>query len=339
MTAVPTGSDGPAILGTGFAVPQTTRLNNDPIFARLNSDPTNAQRYFNGYAVRHVLAPDESLPDLMARACDMALKDAGVTPEEIDLVIGDGSIGPYAVPNVISEVHQKLGLPERAWPIALSSAFSQFNASCVLADALIRAGRARYVLVALGDDWTRHVDYATAQAASAGDGAAACVIGPRRDTGQFALVDYRTKVDTQYFGSMFMSTEPVDQAVADALDPQTVVFQITPKGLEGFSKFAQAQGHLPVLDLLSAHGVDPAAACLITHQASKVLMDTWHTNIRPGLYLNTLDLFANIVHSAVPFNLAFGLRKFHNFTQDWVVTLSLGPDMHISSALFRRNGP
>ena len=46
-----------------------------------------------------------------------------------------------------------------------------------MSDALIRAGRATYVLIALGDNWTRYVSYHTPQSVSAADGAAALVMG------------------------------------------------------------------------------------------------------------------------------------------------------------------
>jgi hypothetical protein len=79
--------------------------------------------------------------------------------------------------------------------------------------------------------------------------------------------------------------------------------------------------------------------CLITHQASAVLVDHWQKMINPGNMVQTIEKYANMVQCSVPLNLAYATLNPAecNFTQTYLLTLSLGPDMHANAALFRRN--
>ena len=240
------GQFSPRILGTGHTVPGTIRHNDDPIFDWLKEHGSEGGKLFTGYEKRHVLADGEGLIDIMVPAAKLALDRAGIDAAQVDLLLGDGSISDYATPNTLSQLHQKLGLPSRALPLPVGNNFSQFNASMMMADALIRAGRANYVLVALGDNWTRYVSYRTPQSVSAADAAAACVVGPSDNGARWRFVDALTIADTSYYGAMFMDAN-VSRATSPEIDPASGLpydrthdfFQITEKGIKGFTDFSE----------------------------------------------------------------------------------------------------
>ncbi len=334
----------PRIIGTGYAVPPGIRGNDDPIFDWLNANNPDRDKLFSGYNTRHVLLTDQSVTDIMKPACEMAMAAAGVEAAEIDLLIGDASLGEFVIPNAISELHCALGLSANVWPLSLTNAFSQFNAAVLLADALIRAGRARTILIAMGDNWTRYVDYHSPQAASAADGAAACVMGQRRGSGDWAFVDSRTIADTSFYGTMFMAADPKNTVGRPPQDFSHPYFHISPKGVQGFTDFGLKTAGKAVSELLSTHpeitqGADGTwqNLCLITHQASAKLIDYWVSQIKPEKNIQTIAQFANMVHSSIPFNLAYAMHNMPDFTQDYLVALCLGPDMHANATLLRRN--
>lgn len=338
---------GPRILGMGHTVPGKIRLNDDPIFDWLKKHVVQGKDLFAGYNKRHVLSEGEKLIDIMHPAAQLALDNAGIKAEQIDLLLGDASISAYRTPNAISELHHKLGLPSRALPLPVRNTFSQFNAGVMVADALIRAGRANYILLALGDNWSRYVDYHTPQAISAADGAAACVIGPSQDGSKWAFVDEITVADTSYYGSMYMAHEQVKEGFAEATQDFSglesdaeftqAYFHITKKGIDGFTEFGIKKAPDAVLELLSRNRVASKDVCLITHQASTKLMDQWQKVIQPAEYVQTIADYANLVQCSVLFNLSWGMQNAQMFTQNWVVTLCLGPDMHANAMLMRRN--
>lgn len=333
----------PRIVGTGHAAPEKVRRNDDPVFKYLHDHPVKGKDLFQGYRERRCLAEGETLIDIMVPAAEMALAESGRVAEDVDLVLGVGSLSDYLVPNVLSEVHQRLGLPARAWPIPLMNGFSQFPAAVMMADALIRAGRARTILLSFGDNWTRYVNYDTPQAVSASDGAAAAVMALSDDPQAFRMVDQVCDVDTSYYGTMKMSGQEIHGAEAPpgvSLEDDAAYthpfFQIDKAGQEGFREFGVQRAPEAVRRLLRIHHRDPAEVCLISHQASSVLMDHWRDVIRPGHYVNTLKTYANLVQTSVPFNLSWGLKHDPGFYQDWLATLCVGPDMHASAMLMRR---
>ena len=337
----------PRILGTGHSVPARIRLNDDPVFDWLKEHHPAGKDLFAGYEKRHVLSDGETMIDIMLPAAQLALDNAGIRADQVDLLLGDGSVGAFRTPNTISDLHHQLDLPPRAWPLPLQNSFSQFNAAVMLADALIRAGRARYILIALGDNWTRYVSYHTPQAISAGDGAAACVIGPSDNHAQWRFVDQVTIADTSYYGSMYMAADGGTTGFAEApatfqtVDPVAgshTYFHITPKGIEGFTAFGVQKSPEAVAHLLERHGVAARDVCLLTHQASTTLMEHWKQVIQPGSYVETIRQYANIVQCSVLFNLSWGMQNAPEMTQDWLVILCLGPDMHANAILMRRNG-
>ena len=336
----------PRILGTGHTVPGKIRLNDDPIFDYLHENPPPGADLFAGYDKRHVLSDGETMIDIMLPAAKLALDNAGIRPDQVDLLIGDGSVGKYRTPNTISELHQRLDLPTRAWPIPIQNSFSQFSAALMMADALVEADRAEYILIALGDNWTRYVSYETPQAISAADGAAACVIGPSNNASKWRFVDQVTITDTSYYGSMYMASDVVHHGMQDARVPFTrtepgdythAYFHITELGIEGFTKFGVEKSPEAVTELLKRNRLDAKDVCLLTHQASTKLMEHWKQVIQPACYVETIAQYANIVQCSVLFNLSWGMQNVSEFTQDWVVILCLGPDMHANATLLRRN--
>jgi 3-oxoacyl-[acyl-carrier-protein] synthase-3 len=158
-----------------------------------------------------------------------------------------------------------------------------------------------------------------------------------RSANDWEYVDSLTIADTSYYGSMFMQGKPVPEVADAAKEYFHPYFWITEKGAEGFKKFGVELAPQAVTALLEKHGVAPSDVCLISHQASAVLMDHWAKVIAPGFYVNTLARYANLVEASVPFNLAWATRNETAFTQGWLVTLCLGPDMHANATLLRRN--
>ncbi|MDE1993777.1 MAG: 3-oxoacyl-ACP synthase, partial [Rhizobiaceae bacterium] len=200
------------IIGLGYQVPAMIRLNDDPIFDALkkNSSQKEILALFQGFQKRHVLGPGETLVSIMAAAAEKAMIDAGVTAADIDLLIGCASLSQYIVPSDLGALHASLGLPERAMPLPLGNDFSNFTESLVIADALLKVGRVRRVLVVAGGDWTRAVDYNQGASVSAGDGAGAAVLGVASVGVRWIVCDQQALVRSDLYGAMYVSGDPIE---------------------------------------------------------------------------------------------------------------------------------
>jgi 3-oxoacyl-[acyl-carrier-protein] synthase-3 len=327
------------IVGVGYALPASIRTNDDPIFAWLTQHAPQGANLFQGYRERRVLAPAETLMDIMTPAALRALDDAGLTGAAIDALIGYGSVSQYLVPNALAQLHHELDLPCTTWVLPINNEYSNFSAGLLLAHALVRANQAANVLVVCGGNWTRYVDYHTPPSISAGDGAGAAVVGRTADRSRFTLVDAEIETRSEYYGVMFMQPDmlpSVDPPGAGGVAPAYTqpLFHITPAGQEVFRTFGeQAPGEL-VNRLLARNGLSGSDITLISHQTSSVLNDAWAKAIEPAQYLASLDTFGNMTLAAVPVNLAF---FYDQIERDHLVLLGMGADIHASALLLRRN--
>ena len=327
-----------AITGTGFCVPPTVRTNDDPIFEWLKQNDPAGMNLFTGYKERRVLSGPggasylpTKLVDLMVPAARQAVDGAGITIEEIDVILGDGSVGDYIAPAVLAEVHHELGLNESTW-LAPVNSMAVFNIALVLAHDLVDSGRARNALIVCGCNWTQHVSYRTPQSVSAADGAGAAVVGRTTDPGRFAVAGVQTICRTASYGAMYMAGDPICAGEA-SIGQTNATFHINPEGFELFKEFGMEAPPKAVAKLLDGAGLGADEVSLISHQASAVLMEQWKKSIRPRAYLETLETFANMVAATIPVNLAF----FHDRVEtNALVLLAMGTEFLTSAVLLRR---
>jgi 3-oxoacyl-[acyl-carrier-protein] synthase III len=321
-----------SILGVGYAVPNEVRTNSDPIFDWLKANAPNGTGLFQGYRDRRVLPEGRDLMAIMLPAAEDAIGRAGIEKSDVDLVLGTGSVSRYGTPNDLCKLHKELGLDPRAWVLPLANDFTNFNAGLVLADAMIRAGRIRHALVCVGGDWTRNVSYHTPQAVSAADGAGAVVVGPPTPSG-WSVVDSWTETDSSFYGSMYTAADPVECPNVSAFGQP--YFHITAQGIQGFKTFGTDAPPRAALGVLGRHGIHPRDVCLISHQASSVLLQAWSETVGPGQYLNTLEEYANMAVANIPVTFAWAALG-NRIQRDHLVLLGVGPDMHTNAVLLSR---
>lgn len=329
----------PRIVGVGYAVPPNLRTNDDPIFDWLKAHIPLGSNPFQGYVTRVVLGPGEDLMTIMLPAALNALQAANLKPTDIDMLLGYASVSPYAAPNELSHLHQMLQLPQSTYVVPLNNEFSNFNAGLLFADSLIRAGRARNILVVVGGNWTRHVDYHTAQSVSAADGAGAAVVGLSSDPTQWQVVDQNTVTMTSYFGSMYMQGRKYEQTPPK--DGHEWLWsnsfsQITAEGMKGFGQFGGEIAPTAVTQLLARNHIPSSSVTLIPHQASTVLFQMWQSILQPAQMIQTIQNFANMTVANIPVNLAWSVAN-NPITQNNLVLFALAPDMHANALLLQRS--
>ncbi len=165
-----------AVLGLGMYVPQREMTNDD--VARLvdTSDAWIVER--TGIRVRHIAEPDQAASDLALPASLAALEDAGVRPEDLDLIICATTTPDMIFPATACVLQERLGA-KRAAATDLLAACSGFVYGLASASALIGAGVARHVLVVGAEVLSKLVDWTDRTlCVLVGDGAGAAVLGP-----------------------------------------------------------------------------------------------------------------------------------------------------------------
>jgi len=329
------------IQGCGYSVPPHIRRNDDPIFHHIkkavNSRGVAEKDLFIGLRERRYLNGDEQLETLMIEAAHLALLQARLAPEDIDRLYGYASVSPYLTPNALYTIHRGLKLLERTLVVPINSEFSNFLISVIQAWEAITVGHSRNALVVCGANWTKYMDYTQGHALSIGDGAGAIVVGPG---GHFVLVDYATQTLSEQYGTMTMQTRASilhgrPHILVDKQNIPIPSYEINSE--EGINQtfLVSAMHGLPqmVHILLKRHGLAGRKIALVTHQASRVLMDHWEESLQPKQYLDTLELFGNLTLASYPVNLAY---HFSNITADYLVFASVGVGYHQVALLLAR---
>jgi len=180
LTPVPTRV-GSRVISTGSYRPEQI-VTNDEIAALIDSsDEWIRER--SGIIERRRCAPGESLTDMAVEAGRSTINQAGIDPQQISMVVVATVTHPYQTPAAATEVAFRLGALNAA-AIDLSAACAGFCYSLGIADSMIRAGSAEYVLV-IGverfSDFVSPTDRGTAFIF--GDGAGAALVGPSDHTG------------------------------------------------------------------------------------------------------------------------------------------------------------
>jgi 3-oxoacyl-[acyl-carrier-protein] synthase III len=321
----------PGLVATGSALPEQIRTNDDPVFDWLRENPQYGEGLFTGYDQRRVLGPGESVSSIMVAAARAALVKGGIASEQVDMVLGYGSVGQYITPNTLAQVHAELGLAASTEVLPLANDFTNWNSAVVIADALIKTGQIERALIVCGGNWTQYVDYHTPQAVSAGDGAGATIVGPVTTPSQWRLLDRQVVTASQDYGAMFMAPDAL--AAGDFGSPY---IHITPAGMKDFVSFGEDAAPAAVQTLLGRNGLTPSQVTMLCHQASMALISAWQAAL-PGItILQTIEQFGNLVLAAIPVNLD---QLGTQIATDHLVTLGLGVQLHAGALLFTRGEP
>jgi 3-oxoacyl-[acyl-carrier-protein] synthase-3 len=162
------------IIGTGSYLPEKILTNQDLEKLVDTSDEWIYSR--TGIRQRHVAAENESASDLALAASRRALDAAGITPQEIDLIIVATTTPDMVFPSTACLLQAKLGIANCP-AFDLQAVCSGFVYALATADQLMKSGQYRNVLVVGAEVYSRILDWNDRSTCVLfGDGAGAVVL-------------------------------------------------------------------------------------------------------------------------------------------------------------------
>ena len=239
-------------------------VTNDDIAGPIeSSDEWIRQR--TGIITRRRAGKDQSLMDMAVVASNEAIKRAGIDPQEIGAVIFSTISHPYQTPSAASLLADKIGAnPAPAFDI--SAACAGYCYGIAQADALVRSGVAKYVLVVGGEKLSDFID-PTDRSISflLADGAGAAIVGPS-DTPGIAPTVWGS--DGSHWDSVSMTASLLDFRDGEATWPT-----IRQDGMTVF-KWAVWEMVKVAKEALVVAGVKAEdLSALVTHQANIRIID------------------------------------------------------------------
>jgi 3-oxoacyl-[acyl-carrier-protein] synthase-3 len=176
----------PQILSTGRYVPKRVLTNAD--LDRMLGQPVDEWLVKNvGIRERHVMADDEVTSDMAVQAARQALDRAGLSPEQLDLVIVATDTPDYISPGTSSVVQAKLGAANAGTFDVNCACASWVTALDIAAKTIIADADYQHVLVVGAYGMTRFLDWTDKYTCTLfADGAGAVILGRGEEPGYLA---------------------------------------------------------------------------------------------------------------------------------------------------------
>ena len=169
------------VIGHGHYTPSKVLTNNDMAKIVETSDEWITTR--TGIKSRHIVE-NELNSDLSFKAAQMAIKTAGISAEEIDVVILETVTPDKTTPATAIKVATMLGTKPGTPARDLSAACSGFVYALTMADNMIRLGQVKTALVIGSETLSKITDWTDRNTCVLfGDGAGAIVLRAREGNG------------------------------------------------------------------------------------------------------------------------------------------------------------
>jgi 3-oxoacyl-[acyl-carrier-protein] synthase-3 len=177
------------VAGTGSYLPEL-RLTNQDLVERLAKTGLETSdewiRTRSGISARHFAAENELTSDLAVKAAQAALDSAGITSSDLDLIILATSTPDHlgGFPSTACVVQDKLGAHTFCAAFDVQAVCAGFTYALAVADAFIRAGSYKKVLVIGAETFSRILNFQDrGTCVLFGDGAGAVVLEASNEPG------------------------------------------------------------------------------------------------------------------------------------------------------------
>ena len=167
------------ILGTGYYVPEKILTNADLEKIVDTSDEWIVER--TGIKERRIAEDNVPMSELAMKAAENALQDAGVTADELDLIIVATLTSDRIIPSTACMIQNRLGATKAA-AFDLSAACAGFAYAASVAAQFIQTGAYKKALVIGAETLSKYLNWEDRNTCVLfGDGAGAAVLGPVED--------------------------------------------------------------------------------------------------------------------------------------------------------------
>jgi 3-oxoacyl-[acyl-carrier-protein] synthase-3 len=291
------------IAGTGSYLPDKVLTNADLEKIVDTSDEWIVSR--SGIRERHIAAADQTTSDLSYEAALKALEAAGMTADEIELIIVGTTTPDIVFPSTACLLQAKLGI-SGCGAFDVNAACSGFIFALSVADQFIRAGTVKNVLVIGAETLTRLVDWTDrATCVLFGDGAGAVVLKADSEAG---ILSTHLHADG---GKQDLLICPVGPSKGFKPELPNAGVKIHMAGSEVFKHAVKALDSV-VDETLHANGLDKSDLdWLIPHQANLRIIEATAKRLHMSMdqVIVTVDRTGNTSSGSIPLALDEAVRS------------------------------
>ncbi|KAF2989356.1 ketoacyl-ACP synthase III [Methylocystis sp. MJC1] len=317
------------VLGVGSYLPAKTLTNDDLAKVVDTSDEWIFQR--TGIKERHIAAEGETTSMLGEKAARAALANAGLTPDDIDLIIVGTSTPDWTFPSTATQIQAALGIAHGV-AFDLQAVCSGFVFALTTADKFLRSGSHKRALVIGAETFSRIIDWEDRTTCVLfGDGAGAMVLEAQPSSGAMSergVLTTHLRSDGRHRAKLHVDGGP---------SATQTVGHLRMSGQEVF-KFAVGKVTDVVIDAFAATGVTPAQIdWFVPHQANRRIIDmsAQKLGIAPEKIVATVHLHGNTSAASIPLALSVAATDGRIKQGDLVMLEAVGGGFTWGSALIR----
>jgi len=288
-----------------------------------------------GIRQRHIVEPGVATSDLAAEAAKKAIQRAGLTPDDIDLIVV-GTVTPDMLfPSTACLVQHKIGA-SKAWGFDLSAACSAFTYSLTVGTQLVAAGGVRNALVIGADVMSSIIDYTDrATCVLFGDGAGAVVLAPSSDPA-VGILDFEHVIDGGGGTALYMpaggsrlpaSHETVDKRLHYVKQDGQAVFKFAVRNTGEICERLLKRNNLTGRDL----------DLFVSHQANKriIMSAAERIGMPADKVVINIDRFGNTTAATIPLALNDAVESGQLKKGHLIMLTSVGAGFTVGSLLVR----
>jgi 3-oxoacyl-[acyl-carrier-protein] synthase III len=328
---------GSRILGTGCYLPPHVVTNFDITHMMDTSEEFIVER--TGVLRRRHADPGMAASDLAALACRDAVAAAGLTMDQIDLVVMNTITPDHADPGCACFLQAKLGLGNTpVFDIKQQCAGLIYGLS--LADQFIRTGTYRHILIACSEVLSRRIDGSNDGrniGILLGDGAGAVVVGPSPD-GRRGIVSTTLHADGQCAKALYTAApgsalDRMEYVTKEDIDAGRVHFRMDGKAVfqNGVEKMSEA-----IIECVRLNGLTlDDIHVFVPHQANLRMLEAIVQRVgmpRQKVYVN-VEEYGNIASASLPIALHEARQRGMIQPDNYVLLVAFGSGFVWGSAL------
>jgi 3-oxoacyl-[acyl-carrier-protein] synthase-3 len=325
-----------AITGWGMSVPVNVVTNADIAKIVDTSDEWIQSR--TGIRERHIISGDETTSSLAAAAGRDAMLMAGVTANDIDMVIVATFCPDRPLPATACRVQAQLGI-SRAAAFDIVAACSGFVYGLTIATSLIKTGMAKRILFCAADVVSHYVNWQDRNTCVLfGDGAGAVVLeATDQPYGLLSSVmgaagDREDLLMVEAGGTcMPMSADVMAQGKHFLTMNGREVFKLAVRGMEESSLQALAQANMTLDDM----------QLVVPHQANRRIIEAIaeRLNVPIERFFINVDRYGNTSAATIPIALTEAAASGALNPGDHVLLTAFGGGLTWGSAVVRWGRP
>jgi 3-oxoacyl-[acyl-carrier-protein] synthase-3 len=288
-----------------------------------------------GIRERHIAEPGVATSDLAQVAAEGALREAGITPDQLGFIVVGTTTPDTIFPSTACMLQAKIGA-HNAWGFDLGAACSGFTYSLTTAMQMVATGACDYALAVGADVMSSIIDYTDRTTCVLfGDGAGAVVLAPAEE-GDPHIIDFAHMIDGTGGPALCMpaggsklpaSHDTIDKRLHYVKQEGATVFKFAVKNTEEIAR-----------RLLGRNGLEPSDIDLfVSHQANRRIIEaaSERLGLGPDKVIINLEMYGNTTAGTIPLALADARRQGRVKKGDLVLLCSVGAGFTVGAVLLR----